>query len=205
MTTNVAPDMRGTRTVGFHRGDGPPRGTAPNEASDDALREGLRDRFRPELLGRIGAVVAFRPLDAAAATAIADKTIDAVLARLEPHARLAALPADLRARIREQAATLRFGARDIERIVEQEIGRLVEGAPPAGDPPRRRADGQPGRLRMKSATSAKRASRKVRSSPSTASSSSAVFMARSQASRMATSTATRAWRMRRRGWPWAAT
>jgi len=65
MTTNIAPDPSRGRPLGFQRG-AEPGGTAGSDG-DGALREGLRDRFRPELLGRVGAVVAFRPLDAAAA------------------------------------------------------------------------------------------------------------------------------------------
>jgi len=56
-------------------------------------------------------------------------------------------------------------------------------------------------LRMASATSAKRASRKRRTGPASCKASMAAVMHRSQASRIARSTGTRAWRMRSRGWP----
>ena len=56
-------------------------------------------------------------------------------------------------------------------------------------------------LRMASATSAKRPSRKVRTGPVSCIASMAAVMQRSQASRIAMSTGVRAWRMRSRGWP----
>ena len=130
MTTNLKPDLSRGRPLGFQRGDDASP-DAPGGEPDEALREGLRDRFRPELLGRVGAVVSFRPLDAAAARAIAEKTISAVLARLEAQGGLRALPDEVRARILEQASTLRFGAREIERLVDAEIGKLVEKGPAA--------------------------------------------------------------------------
>jgi ATP-dependent Clp protease ATP-binding subunit ClpC len=129
MTTNVAIDPSRGRPLGFQRGhDASDDG--PEGAPDAALREGLRDRFRPELLGRLGAVVSFRPLDAAASKAIAEKTITTVLTRLAAQGGLQTLPPDVRARILEQASTLRFGAREIERLVDAEIGTLVEKVAP---------------------------------------------------------------------------
>ncbi|MFT3767167.1 MAG: AAA family ATPase [Minicystis sp.] len=124
MTTNLTPELSRGRPVGFQR-ESDARSADPSDG-DEALREGLKDRFRPELLGRIGAVVSFRPLDASAATAIAEKTIRSVLSRLEAHAALPSLPPEVHARIVSQASTLRFGAREIERLVEAEIGKLVE-------------------------------------------------------------------------------
>ena len=124
MTTNVTLDLARGRSLGFQRSSAA-TDTLGGEP-DEPLRAGLRDRFRPELLGRLGAVVAFQPLDAAASRAIAEKTIAAVLTRLQAQGGLAALPDEIRTRILEQASTLRYGAREIERLVHAEIGNLVE-------------------------------------------------------------------------------
>ena len=126
MTSNLALDVGAGRVIGFHRGDA--AANAPSGGDKDAeLRKALQQHLRPELVGRIQAIVPFRSLDAEAATGIAEKILREVLGRLDAHGGAPVVPAEVRARILEQAGSLRFSARDLQRLVEAEIGRLVEG------------------------------------------------------------------------------
>jgi ATP-dependent Clp protease ATP-binding subunit ClpC len=126
MTSNLVLDVGARGPIGFHRKDG----AAPEASggdSDDALRKALGAHLRPELIGRINAIVSFRPLDSAAMSTIAEKILRVVLGRLEAHGNAPVVPEEVRARIFEQVATQKLSARDIERLVEAEIGKLVQG------------------------------------------------------------------------------
>jgi ATP-dependent Clp protease ATP-binding subunit ClpA len=110
--------------VGF-RGAGD---TAPLPAHEHEkpLRKTLEQRLRPELVSRVQAVIDFRKLDGSAAMAIAEKFLREMEERLAIHGRDVEVSAEVRAKILREAGSSRYGARDIHRLVESEIAKLVD-------------------------------------------------------------------------------
>jgi len=96
---------------------------------DLANRQALAQRLRPELVGRIDAVVPFRALETADHAAI----VDAVVARLEARLRAqgVAPPAgdESRRRVLGRLDALGFGVRQVERIAEQVIAEALDAEP----------------------------------------------------------------------------
>jgi len=122
------------REIGFGRG----RAADDAGNNDDKIREQLRGSLKPELLGRLTRVVQFQALPADALARIADKTLQQLLERVLSGEIDAAPPRSLRKTIHAQLASSPFGARDIERLVETEVGRWLtahrQKDPQAGAP-----------------------------------------------------------------------
>jgi|GEM_PF-3242735 len=143
------------------------------------------------------------------AGAIANHAFDEVARELGSVRQAAALlsralpacePAVTERAVIDSAAEHELSVRRVEQDDRRGVALWFLGAKPLDDEGRRYCS----TLRMASATSAKRLSRKARTGPAMCSASRAAVMQRSQASRIARSTMTRLWRMRRRGWPcWA--
>lgn len=116
ITSNaLVPTTTAQRRVGF----GAEHETAHAVRSDQQLRAALQSVFRPELIGRIGAIVEFEPLSAAALRGVLGKLLAPVKKNLESkglsleysEASLdALLAADRRAEL---------GARELDRVVER--------------------------------------------------------------------------------------
>jgi ATP-dependent Clp protease ATP-binding subunit ClpC len=123
---------------------GRPLGFSPG--AQDAPAEGLervmaalRRELRPELLGRIGRVVVFKPLTGPALRRIADKLIDRVQDRLAHRAITLILTDDAYDLLIRYAASARSGARALEQAVERLLvqplgrallaGRFTDGMP----------------------------------------------------------------------------
>jgi ATP-dependent Clp protease ATP-binding subunit ClpC len=120
MTTNL--ELRGERRIG-------PRASAAEPAEDD-LRTELARHLRPELVGRIGRVVAFAALGPAELRRIAELHAARLTSRLREQGREIEHPVDVD-RVVERLGDARFGGRHIERLVESEVGRLAARAPSA--------------------------------------------------------------------------
>ncbi|WP_329576412.1 ATP-dependent Clp protease ATP-binding subunit [Kitasatospora sp. NBC_01250] len=128
LTSNLgaAPREPDRRTLGFAPAAAPPRDPAAHERVMAALRE----RLRPELLGRIRQVVVFEPLDDAATGRILDKIIGQVQARLTDRALTLELsPAARELLLRRGREVGRAGARGLEQAVDrllvQPLGRML--------------------------------------------------------------------------------
>ncbi|GAA2783545.1 ATP-dependent Clp protease ATP-binding subunit [Kitasatospora paracochleata] len=116
-------------------GFSPPPPAAHRAAGASAaagVHEALRERLRPELLGRIRQVVVFDELDQAAVGRILDKIIDQVRARLADRSPAVSLTLSQAARellLRQGREAGRAGARGLEHVVEhllvQPLGRLL--------------------------------------------------------------------------------
>jgi class 3 adenylate cyclase len=117
MTSNLVPEVvKAASPIGFGRQ------ADTTSAAADSLREGLRGQLRPEILGRIGAVVGFNSLGEREFEQIVDKLIADWSERL---AGRVTVPPGLRARILGRAGS-RFGARELQRVVEEELGELLK-------------------------------------------------------------------------------
>lgn len=124
----------------------PSSAPAEDAAFVRAKREALaavRDAFRPELLGRLDEVLVFRPLDAAALAAIAEKLLEETQRRCAAagvrltHTREAA---QLLART---AAGQPYGARELRRAVQRQVEQPLADAVLGVAAPRRAANAAP--------------------------------------------------------------
>ena len=116
MTSNLlATPAESTQPIGF----GAAADRVASREHDPNARERLahNTQLRPEFVGRIGQVVAFRTLDAEDLTQIAAHYLQKTLERVLTHSRRAP-PIDLRDEIMARVSQSRFGARDVERIVD---------------------------------------------------------------------------------------
>ncbi|MET9319663.1 AAA family ATPase [Streptomyces sp. NPDC003038] len=100
---------------------GPPDGPAAagQSAAAERIRAALTEGLRPELLGRIGHVVVFEPLDEAALRRILDKLLDRVRARLKDRSITIAPTEAAYELLLARTAGARSGTRALEQAVEQ--------------------------------------------------------------------------------------
>jgi ATP-dependent Clp protease ATP-binding subunit ClpA len=137
-----------TSNVGFstgrevvHRPTGFPIPGAPQRTGqpDNAVHAALRERFRPELLGRIDQVMVFRRLDDEALRRIVERELRLGLARygLERRRLRVACDDSLVERLVESGADPRYGARPLQREVRRSvlepIARWLAAEPDARD------------------------------------------------------------------------
>ncbi len=136
MTSNLlqsGPVARKAKQLGFAL---PKKGAQSEEAEeqvedDSAARSELAKQLRPELVGRIGAVVTFSSLSPEAAKAIVNKCCNSALQRLQAQGVALQLPDGFQQRVLERLGDLRFGARMVERLVDEEVGKLLDRSQPS--------------------------------------------------------------------------
>ncbi|WP_327357515.1 ATP-dependent Clp protease ATP-binding subunit [Streptomyces sp. NBC_01304] len=138
LTSNLgarqAPEPAGRPApLGFAPPDraGSPSASDPSNAAD-RIHAALARELRPELLGRIGQIVVFEPLDGAALRRILDKLLDGVRARLVDRA-LSLEPTEAAYDLLLSGAVgARSGVRALEQAVEQQLVRPLGRALLAG-------------------------------------------------------------------------
>lgn len=130
LTSNLGSEPTVTdRPIGFGRAGA--RDAAPEHQHAkyrDQIGDALRRTFRPELLNRIHETVYFYPLDERALRGIVDKVLDGLRARLRDRdvdVRLTDAAYDYLVRVGFDPA---YGARELERAVEQHLGRPLADA-----------------------------------------------------------------------------
>jgi len=127
LTSNVGLERFESGGIGFMSGDEERAGALSAD-----VRKELETRFRPELLNRVDLTSLFRPLDREALTAIAEKQLAELGARLnERGIRLTRHAATARAIA--AAVNPKFGARDIRRHIQTRVedkiaDLIVDGA-----------------------------------------------------------------------------
>jgi hypothetical protein len=121
--------LRRALAVAAATGHGPATGQA---AATERVMAALRERLRPELLGRIGRVVVFAALDRPALRRIAGKLVDGVRDRLAGRAITLTLTDDAYDLLLRHGGGARSGARGLERAVDRLIVRPLGRALLAG-------------------------------------------------------------------------
>jgi ATP-dependent Clp protease ATP-binding subunit ClpC len=124
LTSNIVVEGR-RKVIGFGMADEKDQSAEARDWEDEARKE-LSRLLRPELVGRIGAIVPFSPLDAKTVAAIAEKVALEALRRVEMGGRMVALPEGFLPRVLERIASAAFGAREIERVVREELARMLQ-------------------------------------------------------------------------------
>jgi class 3 adenylate cyclase len=129
MTTNleIAPKKR---IGGFGREDD----TFDTDDVDLNNRQELAKTLTPELIGRIDAVVAYRPLDRKDHESIVDAVVAGFEARLRAQGVAAPPGQPVREAVLQRLDASRFGVRDVERFAEDEVARALEQSEPAPSP-----------------------------------------------------------------------
>ncbi len=100
-------------------------GTASTEAAVDTL---LRERFRPEFLGRLDAVVPFRPLSLDSLGGILQLELGRLIEQGKAEGYDIAVDDLARAHLLRLIERSRAGARDIRRLVQQQVGAKLADA-----------------------------------------------------------------------------
>ena len=114
MTSNAGASRIGKATVGFR-----------SESMDSTvISEAVKQTFQPEFRNRLNKIVVFNGMDDKMAELIVDKQLSALASQLT--ARKIALKADNKAKalIREKGITPEFGAREVDRIIRNDIKPL---------------------------------------------------------------------------------
>ncbi|MFI6860418.1 AAA family ATPase [Streptomyces sp. NPDC050421] len=96
-----------------------PNGGTPRRPAKEAVMAALRQRLRPELLGRIARVVVFAPLSDASMDPVLDKLLAQVDARLSPRAIDLTVTAAARALLLRHSSGALAGARKLEQAVDR--------------------------------------------------------------------------------------
>lgn len=123
--------------LGFGPGSMPGGGRAPSAQAEAVVMAAVREALRPEMLNRIGRVIVFRPLSGQALREIVDKVLAGVRGRLRQRSIELELTDAAYELLVRGGLDPRYGARELERMIEREIveplGRAVlEGSVAAG-------------------------------------------------------------------------
>jgi ATP-dependent Clp protease ATP-binding subunit ClpC len=118
LTSNITPEA-GKDAVGFNVHS---QQKETGEIHQERLIHVLQSYLRPELIGRIGHIILFESLTQESCLAIAENILQKTWNRLQERTlNISEIPEILRKQIKEKVSLLRFGARDIEHLVESEI------------------------------------------------------------------------------------
>jgi len=119
LTTNFRGAEEARAIPGFRRNTAGEPGTA--EASAEAVRQQLLERFRPELLNRLSHIITFRSLGEAELRAIIDKLMARVQRRLRDKQIELLLTPEAGDTLLKLGYRPEWGAREIERVIEEKI------------------------------------------------------------------------------------
>ncbi|GAA2136196.1 ATP-dependent Clp protease ATP-binding subunit [Actinomadura napierensis] len=132
MTSNLGASGSAPAAAKRPLGFAPAQAVVQERPGTERVMAALRESLRPELLGRIGRIVVFSPLDEAARRQVLDKVLGRVRERLADRSITLRLTGEARALLLRHGDAARSGARALEQAVErmlvQPLGReLVAG------------------------------------------------------------------------------
>lgn len=119
MTTNAGRERFEHSALGF--------GESANIPSTIDLRPYLEEHFRSELLNRIDHLCVFRPLTSVDVTQIANKALGELTERLAKNNIPATFGKTL-AQTLAKSVSIKHGARDVHRVIEEQVERLIADA-----------------------------------------------------------------------------
>lgn len=112
MTSNAGSQLKGG-SVGFNK--------LPQDASAEKAQKALSDFLRPEFIGRVDEVVVFNPLDEEAYGRIAGLMLDELVDPLKEKGIEFGYEPEALSLIAKQAYGKKSGARDLRRVIRQEV------------------------------------------------------------------------------------
>lgn len=109
----------------------------PSEKLKQCVEEAVREHFPPEFVGRLSGVFVFNSLDRATARLIVDKFLKRLQEQLQPHRVRLDFSDDVYDLLLEVGFSVKYGARPLERAIEQllrvEVARSLLDRPPLTD------------------------------------------------------------------------
>lgn len=115
MTSNAGADQLGKMTIGF-------RSESKNEA---AIEEAVKRTFQPEFRNRLTKIVVFREMDDEMAQLVVRKKLGELAAMLERRNIRFTAEKTAEELIREKGISREFGAREVERVIRNEVKPLL--------------------------------------------------------------------------------
>jgi ATP-dependent Clp protease ATP-binding subunit ClpC len=133
LTCNLGAGVAAKRALGF----GAVEESGGQDARDTA-EEAIRKHLRPELVNRLTKIVHFQPLGREVAKEILEKLLSELNHRLADRGVEVECSGEVKALLLEKGFNAQYGARNLERVVDQMLGNLLaegllSGAMAAGD------------------------------------------------------------------------
>jgi ATP-dependent Clp protease ATP-binding subunit ClpC len=123
LTSNLGAGAPIKRQMGF--------GAVDEACGQDAratAEEAIRKQLRPELVNRLTKIVHFRSLELAVAREILDKLIADLNQRLTERGVTIALSDEAKELLLQEGFSEKYGARNLERVIDQKLGSLIATA-----------------------------------------------------------------------------
>ena len=114
MTSNAGADRIGKSTIGF-------RSTSLNES---VIMESVRQTFQPEFRNRLNKIVVFNSMDDKMAALIVEKKINELAMQLSSRKIVFSADKDAMALVQSKGISEEFGAREVDRVIRNEIKPL---------------------------------------------------------------------------------
>lgn len=115
MTSNAGAQYAAQANVGF----------AGGMTKGDAMMNTVRKRFKPEFLNRLSATVVFNEMNRVMAERILDKKLEVLKGRMKERKAEMLLSAEAREFLLEKGFSERYGAREMDRVIQQYLTPLL--------------------------------------------------------------------------------
>lgn len=127
LTSNLGAAAPVTRRMGFGMMDeaGGQDEAVGAHAARATAEEAIRKYLRPELVNRLTKIVHFQPLGREVAGEILEKLLDELNQRLAERVVRVECSDEVKAILLQEGYSERYGARNLERVVEQKLGSLI--------------------------------------------------------------------------------
>jgi ATP-dependent Clp protease ATP-binding subunit ClpA len=122
LTSNLGAGVAAKRAMGF----GAVEESGGQDARDMA-EEAIRKHLRPELVNRFTKIVHFQPLGREVACEILEKLLSELNQRLEDRGVRVECSDEVKALLLQEGFNERYGARNLERVIEHKLGALIAG------------------------------------------------------------------------------
>ena len=115
MTSNAGAQYASQASIGFGN----------SSTTGDAMIKEVRKTFKPEFLNRLSGTVVFRDMDEQMATLILDKKLRQLQAKLTARKVTLELTSTARKLLLDKGFTTRYGAREMDRVIQQMLSPLL--------------------------------------------------------------------------------
>ena len=114
MTSNAGANRIGKSTIGFQSGS----------LDSSAIMEAVKQTFQPEFRNRLNKIVVFNGMDDAMAERVVEKKLGELAQQLEAKKTEISVDRSARELVKERGISREFGAREVDRVIRNEIKPL---------------------------------------------------------------------------------
>lgn len=114
MTSNAGANLVGKAGIGF----------TSTARDNSAIMDTVKQTFQPEFRNRLNKIVVFNSMDDSMATLVVDKKLRELANQLEAKKIILEVDASAKALIKEKGVSLEFGAREVDRVIRNDIKPL---------------------------------------------------------------------------------